>query len=92
MIRDPVAVAVLKHDVIVGHLPRKTAGVRPKLSVRVTRDRACGGKFSARLILRFDFCKLEKNSQFAIIRLSQLKPVIRYAICDSHVCVSVTAY
>ncbi len=44
-----------RHGVIVGHLPRKTAGVHGCVT-RVI-DRACGGKFSARLILRFDFLR-----------------------------------
>ncbi len=41
---NPRAVVVLKHGVIIGHLPRNTAGVRPELSGCVTRDRARGGK------------------------------------------------
>ncbi len=67
---DPRAVAILKHGVIVGYLPRKTA-----------RTMHAVENFSARLILRFDFLRARnKNSQFAIIRLSQLKPVIRYIV------------
>ncbi len=50
---DPRAVAILKHGVMVEHLPRR----QPELSGRVTRDRACGGKFFRTFILRFNFLR-----------------------------------
>ncbi len=48
---DPRAVAILKHGVIVGHLPQR----RPELSGRVTRDCACGGKIFRTFNFAFRF-------------------------------------